>query len=82
MYKTIKGIYKRRQIVPIEPIELNQSEVEVIITFLQEEKKTEDKFQSSISGLLYTMGDRAAQGKLADTSEKHDHYLYGRITEK
>ena len=76
MYKTIKGIYKKGQIVPIEPLEIDQDEVEVTITFLQKEKKEEKRLLSSADRLLYTMGDRAIEGKFTDASEKHNHYLY------
>ena len=76
MYKTIKGIYKKGRIVPMEPVEIGQAEVEVIITFLQGEKKKEEKLLSSADRLLYTMGDRALDGKFTDASEKHNHYLY------
>ncbi len=80
MYKTIKGIYKKGQIVPIEPVEIDQDEVKVIITFLQE-RGVEEKLLSSADRLLYTMGDRALAGQFTDASEKHDHYLYGQGTE-
>lgn len=76
MYKTIKGIYKKGQILPMEPVEIGQAEVEVIITFLQGEKKKEERLLSSADRLLYTMGDRALEGKFTDASEKHNHYLY------
>ena len=76
MYKTIKGVYKKGQIIPMELLEIGQAEVEVIITFLQEEKKVEERLLSSADRLLYTMGDRAIEGKLTDASEKHNHYLY------
>lgn len=76
MYKTIKGLYKKGWIVPMEPVEFNQDEVEVIITFLQEEKKAEEGPLSSADKLLYTMGDRAFEGKFTDASERHDQYLY------
>lgn len=76
MYKTIKGIYKKGRIVPMEPVEISQGEVEVIITFLQKEKKEEKRLLSSADRLLYTMGDRAIEGKFTDASKKHDHYLY------
>ena len=76
MYKTIKGIYKKGQIIPMEPVEMGQDEVEVIITFLQEKTKSEEKPLSSADRLLYTMGDRALEGKFTDASERHNHYLY------
>jgi len=76
MYKTIKGVYKKGQIIPMELLEIGQAEVEVIITFLQEEKKVEERLLSSADRLLYTMGDRAIEGKFTDASEKHNHYLY------
>lgn len=76
MYKTIKGVYKKGQIIPMELLEIDQAEVEVIITFLQEEKKVEERPLSSADRLLYTMGDRAIEGKFTDASEKHNHYLY------
>ncbi len=76
MYKTIKGIYKKGQIVPMESMEIGQDEVEVIITFLQEERKEEEKLLTSADRLLYTMGDRALEGKFTDASEKHNNYLY------
>jgi len=76
MYKTIKGIYKKGRIVPMEPVEIGKAEVEVIITFLQEENKAEERLISSADRLLYTMGDRAIEGKFTDASEKHNHYLY------
>ena len=81
MYKTIKGIYKKGRIVPLETVEVNQEEVEVIITFLREEKKAKEKPLSSADKLLYTMGDRALEGKFTDASERHDNYLYGQRTE-
>lgn len=80
MYKTIKGIYKKGRIVPLEVVEVNQDEVEVIITFLGEEKKANDKPLSSADRLLYTIGDRALEGKFTDASERHDKYLYGQRT--
>jgi hypothetical protein len=76
MYKTIKGVYKKGQIIPMELLEIGQAEVEVIITFLQEEKKVKERPLSSADRLLYTMGDRAIEGKFTDASEKHNHYLY------
>ena len=77
MYKTIKGIYKKGQIIPMESLEIEQDETEVIITFLLEEKgKREEKVLSSADALLYTIGDRAIEGRFTDASEKHDHYLY------
>ena len=75
MYKTIKGLYKKGQIVPLEPIEFNQEVVEIIITFLKEEK-AELEFLSSADKILYTMVDRAVEGKFTDASEKHNQYLY------
>lgn len=76
MYKTIKGVYKKGQIIPMELLEIGQAEVEVIITFLQEEKKVKERPLPSADRLLYTMGDRAIEGKFTDASEKHNHYLY------
>ena len=76
MYKTIKGVYKKGRIVPMEPVEIGHGEVEVIITFLQKEKKEGKRVLSSADRLLYTMGDRAIEGKFTDGSEKHNHYLY------
>ena len=78
MYKTIKGIYKKGRIVPLEAVEFTQDEVEVIITFLREEKRIKEKPLSSADRLLYTMGDRALEGKFTDASERHDNYLYGK----
>lgn len=75
MYKTIKGLYKKGRIVPMEPVEFDQDEVEVIITFLEEEKAEEEPL-SSADKVLYTMGDRALEGKFPDASERHDQYLY------
>ena len=76
MYTKIKGVYKKGQIIPMELLEIGQAEVEVIITFLQEEKKVKERPLSSADRLLYTMGDRAIEGKFTDASEKHNHYLY------
>ncbi len=61
MYKTIKGFYKKGRIVPLEPIELNQDEAEVIITFLDKkgEKTTGEKDLSSADDILYSMGEKA-----------------------
>jgi len=75
MYKTIKGLYKKGRIIPIEPVKFDQDEVELFITFLQEEK-IEEKSISSADNLLYTIGDRALEGKFTDASERHDQYLY------
>ncbi len=75
MYKTIKGVYKKGKIIPMEHVNFDEDEVEIFITFLQEEKVSEDSI-SSADDLLYTMGDRALEGKFRDASEKHDHYLY------
>jgi predicted DNA-binding antitoxin AbrB/MazE fold protein len=77
MYKTIKGIYKRGQIVPLEKVELEKEEVDIIITFLDDEDK-EDENQSSAHELLYSIGDRAVEGKLTDAAIRHDYYLYSR----
>jgi len=76
MYKTIKGIYKKGRIIPMEPLEIEQDEIEVIITFLKGERKGEEKVLSSADTLLYTIGDRAIEGRFTDASEKHNHYLY------
>jgi len=78
MYKTIKGIYKKGKIIPTESVEINLDEVAVIITFLKEERKSEENLQSSADRLLYTMGDRALEGKFTYASEKHDYYLYSK----
>lgn len=82
MYKTIKGFYKKGRIVPLEPVELNQEEAEVIITFLgkKREKTTEEKNLSSADDILYSMGEKALEGTLTDASENHDQYLYGKRT--
>ncbi|HAG08207.1 MAG TPA: hypothetical protein DCK87_01385 [Desulfotomaculum sp.] len=77
MYKTIRGIYKKGQIIPKEPIDFSQDEIEIFITFLHEEKIDEETI-SSADDLLYTMGDRALEGTLTDASEKHDKYLYAK----
>jgi hypothetical protein len=78
MYKTIKGIYRKGKILPMETVELNQDEIEVIITFLGQEEKKEEKQLFSVDKLLYTIGDRALEGKFTDASETHDRYLYGK----
>ena len=75
MYKTIKGLYKKGRIIPIEPVKFDQDEVELFITFFQEEKIEEESI-SSADNLLYTIGDRALEGKFTDASERHDQYLY------
>lgn len=75
MYKTIKGLYKKGRIFPVEPVKFYQDEVELFITFLQEEKIEEESL-SSADNLLYTIGDRALEGKFTDASERHDQYLY------
>ncbi|MFQ5824576.1 MAG: hypothetical protein ACE5JB_11015 [bacterium] len=75
MYKTIKGLYKKGRIIPTEPIDFDQDEIDVFITFLQEEKMEEESL-SSADNILYTMGDRALEGRFTDTSERHDKYLY------
>lgn len=76
MYKTIKGIYRKGIILPLELVDLNQDEVEVIITFLKEGEKAEVEHLSSSDRLLYTIGERALEGKYTNTSERHDYYLY------
>lgn len=78
MYKTVRGIYKKGKIIPTESVEINLDEVAVIITFLKEEGKSEENLQSSADRLLYTMGDRALEGKFTNSSEKHDYYLYSK----
>jgi len=75
MYLTIKGLYKKGRIIPMESVTFDQDEVEIFITFLQE-GKVEEVSLSSADNLLYTMGDRAVEGKLTNASEKHDQYLY------
>ena len=75
MYKTIKGLYKKGRIIPMEPVKFDQDEIEIFITFLQDEK-VEEEHLSSADNLLYTMGDRALEGRFTDASEKHDQYLY------
>jgi hypothetical protein len=75
MYQTIKGIYRKGQIVPMEKIELEKDEVNLIITFLEDDG-SEFESQTSAHEILYTMGDRAAEGKLKNGAEKHDQYLY------
>ena len=76
MYKTIKGIYKKGQIIPMEPLEIEQDEAEVIITFLQGKRNSKEKALSSADRLLYTIEERAIEGRFTDASEKHNHYLY------
>lgn len=78
MYKTVRGVYKKGKIIPTESVGINQDEVAVMITFLDEEKGVEDNLESSADKLLYTMGDRALEGKFSDASEKHDYYLYSK----
>jgi hypothetical protein len=75
MYKTIKGIYKKGQIIPKEQIDFVQDEIEIFITFLEEENLDQASL-SSTDELLYTMGDRAVEGKFRNASERHDQYLY------
>ena len=75
MYKIIKGLYKKGRIIPMEPLKFDQEEIEIFITFLQEEKVEEESL-SSADNLLYTMGDRALEGRLSDASVRHDQYLY------
>jgi len=81
MYKTIKGIYRKGQIVPLEKVVLEKDEVDIIITFLDDERIA-DENQSSAHELLYTIGDRAVEGKLTDASVRHDYYLYSQGKEK
>jgi predicted DNA-binding antitoxin AbrB/MazE fold protein len=81
MYKTIKGVYRKGQIVPLEKVDLEQDKVNIIITFLDNERTMEEN-QSSAHELLYTIGDRAVEGKFTDASVRHDHYLYSRGQEK
>jgi len=76
MYKTIKGVYKKGQIIPMEPLEIEQDEAEVIITFLQGKRNRKEKSLSSADRLLYTIEERAIEGRFTDASEKHNHYLY------
>lgn len=78
MYKTVRGVYKKGKVTLTESVEINLDEVAVMITFLNEEKGVEDNLKSSADKLLYTMGDRALEGKFNDASEKHDHYLYSK----
>jgi len=80
MYKTIKGIYKKGQIIPKEPIDFSEDEIEIFITFLHEGKIDEESI-SSADNLLYTIGDRAVEGTLTDASERHDKYLYAKEKE-
>ena len=77
MYKTIRGLYKKGEIIPIEPILFDEDEIELFITFIREEKPEEDS-STSADHLLYSMGERALNGSLNDASEKHDKYLYSR----
>ena len=48
MYKTIKGLYKKGRIIPMEPVKFDQDEIEIFITFLQEEKVEEENLSSSL----------------------------------
>ena len=75
MYKTIKGIYKKGRIIPMESIDFDQDDIEIFITFLFTEKVKEES-PSSADNLLYTMGDSAVEGKFTNTSENYDQYLY------
>jgi hypothetical protein len=75
MYKTIKGLYKKGRIIPMEPVKFDQDEIEIFITFLHDEKGEEENI-SSADNLLYAMGDRALEGRFTDASENHDQYLY------
>jgi len=81
MYKTIKGLYKKGRIIPMEPVKFEQEEIEIFITFLQDEKVEEENL-SSADILLYTMGDRAVEGRFSDASENHDQYLYSQGKEQ
>ena len=75
MYKIVKGLYKKGRIIPMEHVKFDQDEVEIFITFLQQEKIEEESI-SSADNLLYTMSDRALEGRFSDASERHDQYLY------
>jgi hypothetical protein len=75
MYYTIKGVYRKGMIIPAEPTEFMRDEMEVIITFLNPEDNRSE-FLKSDDEILYTMGDRAAEGTFTDSSESHDRYLY------
>lgn len=75
VYKTIRGIYKKGRIIPKEPIDFGEDEIEIFITFLQEEKMDGQPI-SSADKLLYSIGDRALEGRLNNASENHDQYLY------
>jgi len=79
MYYTIRGVCRQGQIIPSEPVKYESSEeLDVIITFLLPEKDPgKSEFLTSEDEVLYTMGERAANGRFADASECHDRYLYG-----
>lgn len=56
---------------------IEKKEIDNIITFLDDEDK-KDENQSSAHELLYSIGDRAVEGKLTDVAARHDYYLYSR----
>ena len=76
MYKAIKGVYKGGQIIPEEQVEVKAEKVPVIITFLQDEPEIKEAALSSSDEILFTIGERAVEGKLKDAAERHDYYLY------
>jgi len=79
MYYTIRGVCRHGQIIPAEPVKYDSSEeVDVIITFLDPEKDAgKSEPLTSEDEILYTMGQRAANGRFSDASVCHDRYLYG-----
>ncbi|MDM8543395.1 hypothetical protein QUF90_20165 [Desulfococcaceae bacterium HSG9] len=78
MYSSIRGIYKKGKIIPIEPIENDKDEIDVIITLLIENNNTPNlNVDNSDDEILRTMGERSVEGKFSDASESHDQYLYG-----
>ncbi len=65
----------------MEPVKFDQDEIEIFITFVQDEKVEEENL-SSADNLLYTMGDRALEGRFTDAPENHDQYLYSQGKEE
>ncbi len=79
MYYTIRGVCRQGRIIPAEPVKYDSSEeIDVIITFLHTENNTgKSEILTSEDEILYTMGERAANGRFSDASVCHDRYLYG-----
>ena len=76
--RSVKGKFQNGVATPAEPVEGHEGE-SVIITFLDEERTTDD---SGWQALAQLVEDCAVETGISDLAQQHDHYLYGKTKQE